>query len=66
MRTRKEYEDIASKTLMTAGEAQGARLTLDVLLDIRDLLYKMEEREQLKEIIAAREQATLTRITQII
>lgn len=61
MKPRQEYEKICDKTFALAGEAQSARIQIDLLLDIRDLLMWMRDREMLKDIITQREKVTSTR-----
>ena len=62
MKSREEYEKIAKNIHLLSGEAQASRIHLDVLLDIRELLIKAEQREILKEITAARIPVTFNRL----
>ena len=63
MRTRKEYEDIMEETFLLAGESKAARLQMDALLDIRELLMWFRNEELFKQTVAARERITNIRIS---
>ena len=65
MKLREEYEKICDKTFALSGEAQGTRIQIDLLLDIRDLLIWMRDREMLNDIKEAREEAVKQRISSI-
>jgi len=65
MKTRQEYEKICDKTFALVGDAQATRIQIDLLLDIRDILIWMKERELLKDITDARVLAATQRINSI-
>jgi|SaaInlLV_10m_DNA_2_1039722.scaffolds.fasta_scaffold00537_14 hypothetical protein len=66
MKPREHYEKIANETMILSGEAKAARLNLDVLLDIRDLLMRAEHREMVEEARKAREAITVVRVNRTI
>jgi hypothetical protein len=64
-KTRAEYEKICDRTFGLAGEAQATRIQIDLLLDIRDVLVWMRDKEMLEQIIEERELAVKNRNTLI-
>lgn len=65
MKTRETYEKICDTSFTLTGDAQAERIKIDLLLDIRDLLVWMRDREMLKDIKEARKEAEIQRINSI-
>lgn len=55
MKTRQEYEKICDDTFMLAGDAQAARIQIDLLLDIRELLSWLRDQEMLRQFALERQ-----------
>lgn len=64
MKPRIEYEKMCEKIYGLVGDAQSTRIQIDLLLDIRDLLVWMRDKEMLQDIISEREKITNIRIEQ--
>jgi len=63
MKSRLEYEKICDKVFMLAGDAQAARIQVDLLLDIRELLLWMKEDTIYKQALEERKSITTIRET---
>lgn len=63
MKTRLEYEKICDDTFMLAGDAQAARIQVDLLLDIRELLMWFRDEKLLEEIKKQREGVVKSRVS---
>lgn len=66
MKTREDYEKICDRTFTLAGDAQGARVQIDLLLDIRELLIWLKEDILYRRVVEERVKATKDRISSII
>jgi len=66
MISRKEYEEICDKTFALAGDAQGTRIQIDLLLDIRELLAWLRDDILLQRIVEEREEVARNRMSNIL
>jgi type IV secretory pathway VirB4 component len=65
MKTREEYENKFSSTMVTSGQEDVIRMQIELLLDIRELLMEEKEERDLKKTVAERIEAEQRRLSKV-